>query len=128
MRGEPLGESLLCPVVLDKRERDGHLQIAQPSPRMSGRHAHAVCSTPQRSQPVDCLEQVSLAVAEQRTRADRQPELRLYTETARTRGMTSHGCSLSFIQAAASRNGRGQVYIIVVIQDLIRRIAAVDHQ
>src|SRR5262245_65388519 len=125
---EPQVGSQTCPRVLEKSKSGGLVQFAQPSPRMSVRHSHALRSTPQRSQPVDCLEQVSLAVAEQRTRAERQPELRLDTEMARTRGRTSHGCSLSFIQAAASRNGRGQVYIIVVIQDLIRRIAAVDHQ
>src|SRR5262249_29505191 len=95
---EPQVGSRTCPGVLEKSKPGGLVQFAQPSPRMSIRHAHAPRSTPQRSQPVDCFEQVSLALAEQRTWANREPDLRLDTETARTRGMTSHGrCAASFI-------------------------------
>jgi hypothetical protein len=62
--GEPQIGSRTCTGVLEKGESGGLVQFAQPSPRMSVGHSHALSSTPQRSQPVDCLEQVSLAVAE----------------------------------------------------------------
>ena len=82
---EPQARSRSGVAVFEESKSGRMVQFAEQPPSVPVRHTHALRGAAQRSEFVNGLEQLCLAIAEQGARAEGQPELRFDAKVARTR-------------------------------------------
>ena len=80
VRSQPQPRAGSASAVFEKCESRGIIQLPEQSPRVAVRHLHARRGAAQRAEPVHGFEKIGLTVAEQRSRAEGQPELRFDAE------------------------------------------------
>src|SRR5262245_30379786 len=93
--GEPQAGSRSGAAVFEKGKPGRLVQFAEQAPCVPIGHTHAERGAAQRSELVNGLEQPRLAVAEQRARAESQPELRFDAKASGTWDRTTHRVILS---------------------------------
>src|SRR5215510_5933959 len=87
---EPQAASRSGAAVFEECKPGRLVQFAEQPPGVPVRHPHALRGAAQRSEFVNGLEQLRLAVAEQRALTEGQPELRFDAKVPGTRGRTTH--------------------------------------